>query len=154
MSDRPNIAVKRKYSGAAAGNLARWCAIGQIPAGMMRRTMLLAAVAVIQLAQIEPIHLVCRGDLRASGSGPSKRDVLSVTIDVGAGIVTIDGYAPVPITSSAGDDTVSFLPKSKVESGVTLGFFTRLNREISVHLLSPRGTLRVFRGNCRRAERL
>ena len=113
----------------------------------------MVALVAIQFAQIEQLRLACRGELRTP-SGVNKRDILTVTIRSQTGTVTVDGYAPVPITSDPGDDTVTFLAGSKVESGVTLGFFKRLTREISVHFITSEGKSRVFSGTCRRAERL
>ena len=75
-----------------------------------------AALAVSSAAHADPIHMACSGGMLLQNNRVDTDYVLSLTIDLSAGTVTVGGYEPVgvipPTSGKIGNNEVQFIGKT------------------------------------------
>jgi hypothetical protein len=124
--------------------------------------MLLCITATSVIARADPVQMACSGGMLLPSSKVDTNSVLSLTIDLRAGTVTVGGYQPVailpaiPASPESGLDTenneVSFI--GSTIQGVLSGSVDRVTGQanITFHLHTPQE--RFFSGICRPAQKL
>jgi hypothetical protein len=128
---------------------------------LIRSIVILGALVIGPLAQAEPVHLTCEGEMHlidANGEAAEKYEyALSLAIDQRAGTATVDTYQAIAIPSKADSsgDTLMFManPKPGSTTGVSGGTLNRRTGKTSIHIITGDG-LRKFYGICQPAKRL
>jgi hypothetical protein len=121
-------------------------------------TIDLGALVIGPLAQAEPVHLTCEGEMHlinANGDAAEKYEyALSLAIDQHAGTVTVGTYQGVAIPSKADSsgETLMFLGNSR-STGVSGGTLNRRTGKASIHIITGDG-LRKFYGICKPTRKL
>jgi hypothetical protein len=122
-----------------------------------------AVMAISPIARADPVHMACSGEMLLPNRKVDTNTVLSLTIDLRAGTVTVGGYQPVAILPAipaspesgildTGKNEVSFI--GPTIQGVLSGSVDRITgvANITFHLHTPRE--RFFSGICRPAQKL
>ena len=125
--------------------------------------VVVAVLAISPIAHADPVHMACSRGMLLPNSKVDTNSVLSLTIDLRAGAVTVGGYQPVgilpifPATPKSGiqdteNNEVSFI--GSTIQGVLSGSLDRVTGEanITFNVLTPQE--RFFGGACRPAQKL
>jgi hypothetical protein len=126
---------------------------------LIRSIVILGALVIGPLAQAEPVHLTCEGEMHlidANGEAAEKYEyVLPLAIDQRAGTATVDTYQAVAIPSKADSDALMFMgnPKPGSTTGAATGWLNRITGKASIQIITGDG-LRKFYGICQPAKRL
>jgi hypothetical protein len=111
---------------------------------LIRSIVILGALVIGPLAQAEPVHLTCEGEMHlinANGDAAEKYEyALSLAIDQHAGTVTVGTYQGVAIPSKADSsgETLMFLGNSR-STGVSGGTLNRRTGKASIHIITGDG---------------
>lgn len=121
-----------------------------------------AVLAITPIAHADPVHMACSGAMMFPNRRVDTNSVLSLTIDLRAGTVTVGGYQPVgilpafPASPESGiqdseNNEVSFIGSIQ---GVSSGSVDRVTGQtiITFYVNTPRE--RFFNGICRPAQKL
>jgi hypothetical protein len=123
---------------------------------LIRSIVILGALVIGPLAQAEPVHLTCEGEMHLiNADGDSAEEyALSLKIDQHAGTVTVGTYQGVAIPSKADSsrETLMFLGDSRT-TGVSGGTLNRRTGKASIHIITGDG-LRKFFGICKPTRKL
>jgi hypothetical protein len=113
--------------------------------------VILGALVIGPLAQAEPVHLTCEGEMHlinANGDAAEKYEyALSLAIDQRAGTATVDTYQAIAIPSKRDSDTLMFMNPGST-AGVATGALNRMTGKASIHIITGDG-LRKFYGICK-----
>jgi hypothetical protein len=118
---------------------------------LVRSIVILGALVIGPLAQAEPVHLTCEGEMHlinANGDAAEKYEyALSLAIDQRAGTATVDTYQAIAIPSKRDSDTLMFMNPGST-AGVATGALNRMTGKASIHIITGDG-LRKFYGICK-----
>jgi hypothetical protein len=124
---------------------------------LVRSIVLLGALVIGPLAQAEPVHLTCEGEMHlinADGDAAAKYEyALSLAIDQRAGTATVDTYQAVAIPSKLDNDTLMFMANRALTTGAATGTLNRITGKASIQIITGDG-LRKFYGICKPTKRL
>jgi hypothetical protein len=122
-----------------------------------------AVLAISPIAHADPVPMACSGAMLLPNRRVDTSSVLSLTIDLRAGTVTVGGYQPVgmlpvfPVSPEAGiqdseNNEVSFI--GSTIHGVLSGSVDRVTGEASITFNVHTPQERFFNGICRPAQKL
>ncbi len=132
--------------------------------GFKFATLLAVAVlAISPTAHADPVHMACSGEMLLPNRKVDTNTVLSLTIDLRAGTVTVGGYQPVAILPAipaspesgildTGKNEVIFI--GSTIQGVLSGSVDRVTGEANITFHLHTTQEHFFRGICRPAQKL
>jgi hypothetical protein len=124
---------------------------------LIRSIVILGPLVIGPLAQAEPVHLTCEGEMHLiNADGDAAEEyALSLAIDQHAGTVTVGTYQGVAIPSKADSsgETLMFLGNPASTTGVSGGTLNRRTGKASIYIITGDG-LHKFYGMCQPAKKL
>jgi hypothetical protein len=153
----------------ASSTLAEW-RVEQLTDRMTDRVFKFAALvavgvsAISPIAHADPVHMACSGGMLLPNRKVDTNTALSLTVDLRAGTVTVEGYQPVVIlpaipaspksgiTLDTGSNEVSFV--GPTIHGAVSGSVDRVTGKANITFRPHTPQERFFSGFCRPAEKL
>jgi len=119
---------------------------------LFRYVPAISLLAVVgSVAHADPIHMACSGGVLLQNNRVDTDYVLSLTIDLSAGTVTVGGYEPVgvipPTAEKIGNDEVRF--NGKTAQGALSGVVDRVTGEAAITFRVNTPQERFFSGFCK-----
>jgi hypothetical protein len=118
-----------------------------------------AVLAISPIAHADPVHMACSGARMLPNRRVDTNSVLSLTIDLRAGTVTVGGYQPVGILPASPESGVQDSENNEVSfigsiQGVSSGSVDRVTGEANITFCVHTPQERFFSGICRPVQKL
>lgn len=113
----------------------------------MRLTVLITMLMISPLALAEPVHMACKGEMTTDG-GHVQKLALSLTIDRGAGTLTVQDHGSVKIRGQQNDTVLFSGPSSDYPNQTILGTINRVTGETVIAINIGPGMGQRFVGTC------